>query len=352
MGIDRSRFVVMAAGGTGGHVFPALCLARELQKRGLAVIFATDKRGAKYLAEFKDTAIVYDINTAARSLLYLSLIYCIIKSVFAFLKMKPKIVIGFGGYPSIPFVFAAQILKIKTAIHEQNAVVGKANRLLSKKADMVFTAFEETKGFSRKDTICVGNPTRFDDGYTNVQKPHNDRFTILVFAGSQGAKIFSHEVVAAICEVAKSHEIKVFHQCRKEDVGTVQCLYREAGIAYDVNIFFDNIDELYKASDLVIARSGASTVFEIIGFRKPSILIPYKESINGDQQANAEYLKRKDATIVIEENKLLLENLTMKIFYLIDFKHGLEKMSNHLFEIEIKNASKNMTDSIVHNLSI
>ena len=149
----KVKKIIIAAGGTGGHVFPALCLARELKNNGHNVMFATDKRGLKYLSEFRTNAIIQKINTSSRLKLYFSLVINILFCLFRIMRIKPDLVIGFGGYPSVPFVFAAQILKVKTVIHEQNAIIGKANKLLSKMADLVVTSFTETKGLQRSKKV-------------------------------------------------------------------------------------------------------------------------------------------------------------------------------------------------------
>ncbi|MDR0942643.1 MAG: undecaprenyldiphospho-muramoylpentapeptide beta-N-acetylglucosaminyltransferase [Holosporales bacterium] len=346
------KTIIIAAGGTGGHVFPALCLAREFKKSGYDVIFSTDARGFAYLAEFQNDAIVQDIKTSSRLKLYVSLIFNVLKSMPRLLKLKPSIVVGFGGYPSAPFIFASQILGIKTVIHEQNAVIGKANKLLSKMASQVLTSFKNTKGISKGAKVfCVGNPTRYEAEYPNAEQPSNKLFTILIFGGSQGAKIFSDEIVKAICNIPKFTNIKVFHQGRLEDLSIIKNNYEKAGIKHFVNSFFDNINELYKQADLVISRAGASSVFEIIGFKKPSILIPFKGSINGDQAANAEFLRSHSSAIVINEDVNLRQKLETTIANLINNRNKLLAMSEQLSRLQIPNVTKNMTRLIENKMN-
>jgi UDP-N-acetylglucosamine--N-acetylmuramyl-(pentapeptide) pyrophosphoryl-undecaprenol N-acetylglucosamine transferase len=346
------KTVVITAGGTGGHVFPALCLARELKKNRCDVIFSTDTRGFVYLAEFKDTAIVQNIRTSSRIRLYISLVFNTLKSVRQLLKIKPGIVIGFGGYPSVPFVLASQLLRIKTVIHEQNAIVGKANKLLYKMAFQILTSFENTKGLPKCSKVLhIGNPTRYEDEYQDVKQQNNKLFTILIFGGSQGAKVFANDVVNAICEVSKCIDIKVFQQVRLEDLNIVRDNYEKAKIKYTVSSFFDNINELYKQADLIISRAGASSIFEIIGFQKPSILIPFKGSINGDQEANAGFLKSCYAAIVINENTDLQQKLKVAITDLINDRGKLSSMSKQLTQLRIPNITKNMSRLIENKLN-
>ena len=340
--------IIIAAGGTGGHVFPAVCLAKELKSKGYNITFATDKRGLKYLGNFQNNAIIQKINTSSRLKLYFSLLFNVISKMFHVKHFKPKLVIGFGGYPSVPFVLAAQLLSIKTIIHEQNAVIGKANKLLSKMANLIITSFPKTKGITQSNKVLyLGNPTRFEDKYQNITYSENDIVTILIFGGSQGAKVFSNEVVHAICDLSKTMKLRVFHQGRTEDIDIIKSKYSAFGIENIVSDFFNNMDELYKNSDIVISRSGASSVFEIIGFAKPAILIPYMSSINGDQLANANYLRDNNAVIVVDENADLKYELARAFSKIL--KEKLE-IQNNLKRLQIFDTTKKFAEVIEKRL--
>ncbi len=329
-------------------MFPAVCLADELSERGYKIVFATDKRGVKYLGKYANGAIIQNISTSSRLRLYFSLIRNILKYFLKFVLLKPKMVIGFGGYPSVPFVLIAQILGTKTAIHEQNAVIGKANALLSRKATIIATSFPKTNRliFTVKSK-CVGNPTRFESLYDGIKKPSKQVFTILIFGGSQGAKVFSEVIVDAICELAKTKDIKVFHQGRKNDIEKINQAYSIAGIDCVVREFFKNIGEIYQRSDLVISRSGASSIFEIIGFQKPAILIPYENSINGDQLENAKFLKNHRACVVIREKELTKSKLVKT---LIDINEKMPQISKNLKLLRIREPVKKFADYIEETL--
>ena len=330
--------IVVVAGGTGGHVFPAVCIAKRLVKEGYNVEFITDVRGNKYLSNTDGFHVdKQKINHKSKVGLILGIIVNFTKNIYKFIKNRPACVIGFGGYPSFAPVFVAQLMGIKTIIHEQNAVIGRANALLAYRATRILTAFENTLGILRngrqyKRVRCVGNPTRFDDLYENATRPHNSIFTILVFGGSQGSALFADVIAPAICKLNK-FEVRVFHQARDSDIDRVKGMYINAGINATVSNFFNDIGKLYQASDLVISRSGASTIFEIVGFKIPSILIPYARSVNGDQLANARAIK--NGAVVIEEKDVSVENLYLIILQFIENSSMLTTMSEKLSQYKL-----------------
>ena len=349
--------VVIAAGGTGGHVFPALCLAHALSNKNYKVEFIVDKRGYKYLKNINDNNIsikIQNINNKSRIILYFSVFKNLILNIFKFIFNRPLYIIGFGGYPSFAPVFAGQILRIKNAIHEQNAVIGNANKVLSKLTNNIFISFENTVGIKQNNKIIyTGNPTRYDNLYDSIQqyKINNDEvFTILIFGGSQGAAIFADTVTNTICKLSNKYKIKVYQQSRQEDIDKIKNLYSQYSIEYYVESFFNNINELYTIADLVISRSGASSIFEIIGFKKPSILIPYSKSINGDQIANATYLNQKEAAIVLSDTIITVDILYNKIEYLINNKNELEILSHNLSNINLTNSTINLLENVIKHI--
>ncbi len=309
--------IIVVAGGTGGHVYPALSIANELSSK-FEILFVTDKRGEKYIGENRKNAIIQNINTKNRLYLYISIGINTLKSFCFLIKNRPNCVVGFGGYPSIPFVLAAQLLCIKTIIHEQNAVIGLANKLLSKMATKTLFSFEK-----------YGNPTRFEDiyddfKYTPSQKP---KFKILVLGGSQGSKIITKSVTENLSTLPKDirHNVFVYHQARIEDIDFVKAMYEKSQISYEIQSFFKNMETIYQNVDLVISRSGASTIFEIIGFKLPALLIPFANSINGDQKANAKILEKIGAVKVFDEKDL--GQLAKTIQALYENRNILKKMS-------------------------
>ena len=340
--------IVIAAGGTGGHVFPALCVAQALVQNRYIVEFITDQRGNKYLQNTDGFGItVQHINNTSGFKLYISLVKNIFKGLFTFLFDRPLCVIGFGGYPSFAPVFGAQLLCIKNIIHEQNAIVGGANKVLSILASKIFISFEYTQGLKKSNQIVyTGNPTRYESEYKNVTFPNNEIFTILIFGGSQGAAIFTDIVAKAIAQIFNHFNLKIFQQTRENDINKIKNIYKTNSPNITIRPFFHNISELYKQADLVISRSGASSIFEIIGFKKPSILIPYGKSRNGDQIANAKYLYDKSAAVIFDERYLTTEILSDKIEFLINNKHELSNISNNLAKINVSNS----TDKFINNI--
>ena len=348
--------IIIAAGGTGGHVFPALCLAKALSNKNYKVEFIVDKRGFKYLKDIKDkdsniNISIQNINNKSRIILYFSIIKNIIINIFKFIFNRPLCIIGFGGYPSFAHVFAGQILRIKNAIHEQNAVMGNANKVLSKLTNNIFTSFQNTTGVKTSwKIVYTGNPTRYDALYDSIKEynvNNNEHFTIFIFGGSQGAAIFADTVTNTICKLSNKYKIIVYQQARKEDINKIKELYSEYNIEYYVEPFFNNINELYTIADLIISRSGASSIFEIIGFKKASILLPYSKSINGDQIANATYLGTKDAAIVLNDTIITVDILYNKIEYLINNRHELKIISHNLYNINLTNSTTNLLNNVL-----
>ena len=336
--------IVLVAGGTGGHVFPALCVAKKLNELGYKVEIITDSRGSKYCDNISYIDVtIHKINNKNRLLLYLYILLNLLKNLFKFLINRPNCVIGFGGYPSIAPVLAAQILGIKNCVHEQNAVVGQANKYLSKFASKVLTSFDIVKGLNG---ICVGNPTRFEHLYSNkLPEKSNDIFTILIFGGSQGATIFTDVIAQAICNLASQYKLRIYHQARVSDIEKLISMYEQKNIEFQVLPFFNNMDELYEKANLVISRSGASSIFEIIGFKNISILIPYSKSKNGDQLANAEFLSKNNAAILINESELSIEKIQNTINSVIS--GNFNYISNNISKLKMENCTEKFISQII-----
>jgi UDP-N-acetylglucosamine--N-acetylmuramyl-(pentapeptide) pyrophosphoryl-undecaprenol N-acetylglucosamine transferase len=339
--LQRS-FIAITAGGTGGHVFPATSVAERLFEK-YDILFATDKRGRKYLKKLQGRIIVQSIYTKNRPTLYISLIINLLKSLSFLLMNRPVCVIGFGGYPSVPFVLAAQILGIKTIIHEQNTVMGKANKLLSKFADKVILSF----GW---EGTVIGTPTRFEHLYDNsCYRPSlPPKFTLLILGGSQGSHALTQKVTDCLCSIPRiiRDHMFVYHQARVEDIDHVTRTYQKYDIQSQIQPFFDNLEEIYTKIDLVLARSGASTVFEVIGFKLPSIFIPFNGSINNDQSANANYMQKNGASIVFHED-CPIDILAQKITELYMDRKVLQDMSDNASKLYVDHITKRVVEAII-----
>lgn len=314
------KLVVLSSGGTGGHVFPAQALAQELAHQGFQLALITDKRGESYspspgpisapparkppvgapLAGL-DTYFIKAAGVSGRG--PIAKLVAVSKLVVGYFQarrllkdLSPAVVVGFGGYPTVPTLLAASHLGIKTVIHEQNAVLGRANRFLAPKATRIATAFKVTLYLRNSDharNIWTGNPVRAAiAALHNLPYPvfgHDDPIHLLVVGGSQGASIFSDvtpDALAALPEDLRAR-IRVVQQCRDEDLERVRSIYANAQIDADLRTFFDDIPARIQTAHLLICRAGASTIAEITTAGRPAILAPYPHAVDDHQTVNA-----------------------------------------------------------------
>ncbi|MCB1508418.1 MAG: undecaprenyldiphospho-muramoylpentapeptide beta-N-acetylglucosaminyltransferase [Hyphomicrobiaceae bacterium] len=307
---------LVAAGGTGGHLFPAEALAQELEARGHEVQLVTDERARRFGGAFAsdDVHVVASATLSSRN--PLALMRLAITLVRGFLQsrkllkaLKPAAVIGFGGYPTLPPLMAAQIGGVPTIVHEANAVLGRANRRLSRRARAVAVTFAETageEGLSQK-AVVTGNPVRravLDEAEKGYEAPAPGQpFDLLVFGGSQGARIFADLVPAAVGQMAAAERgrLRIVQQCRPEDLARVRETYDHLGVPAELGSFFVDLPERIAGADLVIARSGASTVAEIAVIGRAAILIPFPHALDNDQKANAAALASEGAAVLAEQ---------------------------------------------------
>jgi UDP-N-acetylglucosamine--N-acetylmuramyl-(pentapeptide) pyrophosphoryl-undecaprenol N-acetylglucosamine transferase len=294
---------MLAAGGTGGHLFPALALAQELKRRGIAVDLVTDMRADRYDAGFPARTIhrVPSASPTGKSPVALArALWSLGRGVVASLRLmrqaRPSAVVGFGGYPCFPPLVAARLLGVPTALHEQNAVLGRANRSLARYVTAIATSFEHTKlldARTRAKARVTGNPVRdlvVDWSSRAYQPPHpGGPYALLVFGGSQGARFFADalpETLALVPERVRSRLVLV-QQCREEDMGRVKEAYWRSGVKAELATFFPNLPEQMAKAHLVIGRAGASTVAELTVMGRPAILVPLPHAIDNDQLQNA-----------------------------------------------------------------
>ena len=293
--------IVLAAGGTGGHLFPAQALAEELNRRGYAVHLMTDERVHDYGKSFP-AAEIHVVPSATLSFskpwllpgkaLRLYSGYAKARSILK--RLKPLAVVGFGGYPSFPPILAASRLKIPSCVHDQNAVMGRANKLLAKWADAVASSFPDLKGLppeaNAKLTI-TGNPVR---DVVLTQKaaayPAFGTFSLLVFGGSQGAQFFGEFMpkVFAAMTAEERKGIRLTQQVRQENMAAVSGAYAELGLDCELSPFFMDMPARIAAAHLVVCRSGASTIAELGVIGRPAIMVPLPHAIDNDQLRNAE----------------------------------------------------------------
>jgi len=311
-----SVFILMA-GGTGGHLFPAMALAQELQRRGHVIHLMTDHRVESYGADFPARE-VHIVPSATPSLSNpikfvsggLRILQGTGVAMGQIRKIKPAAVIGFGGYPTFPPFLAASLMGVPGILHEANAVLGRANRALARFADVLALGFANAKfseGFNIEKSN-TGNPVR--DKVTAVADvPYPplaeiDPIRLLIFGGSQGARAFADIVPPAIALLPEEirQRLRVVQQCRPEDLDRVAEAYRLAKVNVDLAAFFDDLPERMASSHLIISRSGASTVAELGVVGRPAILIPLPGAIDADQKENARFVDNAGGGWIAEQD--------------------------------------------------
>lgn len=315
------RPIVLASGGTGGHLFPAQSLAETLSKRGHPLVIVTDQRGAAFpQLEGKISVIRMKLNKGsgmfALPILLLSLFWSFLKCIALFCRLRPSLVVGFGGYPSLSTVFAAQVLRIPTVIHEQNAILGRANRFLARGAWTVATSFEEVGHLSKSvPAIMTGNPVRpkIANIHEKLYIPPSvsGAFRIFVMGGSQGAKIFSEVIPRAISKLSEAQQkrLHIVQQARPEYIEQTQKSYQDHGINAVVHSFFEDVDLQLEHCHLFIGRSGASTVAEIAVSGRPAIFVPYPYATDNHQLLNARTICKGGGGWVISQEDFTIPNL-------------------------------------------
>jgi UDP-N-acetylglucosamine--N-acetylmuramyl-(pentapeptide) pyrophosphoryl-undecaprenol N-acetylglucosamine transferase len=326
---ENLPLVVVAAGGTGGHLFPAEALAVALGGRGVAIDLATDERAAHYGHEFpaRQTHIIPSATVRGRDPVSLArtsfrLAHGTLRAFRLLGRLKPAAVVGFGGYPTIPPVLAAAWRRIPTLIHEQNGVMGRANRLLSTRVRAIATSFPGA--LAREPALAAkathtGNPVR--PAVIEAAKVHYvppgrpGPINLLVFGGSQGARIMADIVPPAIelLPLATRVNLAITQQARPEDTGRVQAIYTRLGIRAEIAPFFADLPARIAQSHLVVSRSGASTVAELAAIGRPAILVPLPHALDQDQLANAAVLEQAGGAIRIDQTAFTPDKLASEI---------------------------------------
>lgn len=349
--------IVIAAGGTGGHMFPAQSLAEEMLSRGWRVKLSTDDRGARYAGGFPDvvevevkpSATFARGGLAAKLGVPFKLTGGVMQALRAFRQDRPTLVAGFGGYPSIPALAAAILMKLPRLIHEQNGVLGRVNQVLATRVDAVACGTWPTTLPDGIEGHHVGNPVRASIAKRAASPyiaPGDYPMEALVTGGSQGARILSDVVPEALSRLPEAvrRNLRVAHQARPEDIERVTDFYANAGLAADVQPFFDDMPTRMADAQLVIARSGASTVADLSVIGRPSILIPYAAATGDHQTANARALAQAGAAILIPERKLTPESLAEQAELILTHADGASRMARAALSVAIPDAAHRLAD--------
>ncbi len=355
--------IVLATGGTGGHVFPAEALAAELAARGCRLALFTDRRGGAFGGRLNeiDTYRIRAGGIAGKSpvdrLMSTAEIGLGTMQAWQLLKqLRPAAAVGFGGYASVPTMTAATFTGMRTAIHEQNAVLGRANRLLAGRVNRIATAFKEVRSVpagAEAKVVRTGMPVRpmigavRDRAYPPLDG--DSPLDILVFGGSQGAHALSQVVPQALgmLDPRFKDRLRVVQQCREEDIAAVRGQYGSFGIDADLRPFFDDIPERYAAAHLVICRSGASTVAELTAIGRPAIMVPYPHAIDDHQAFNAHALDDAGGGWLMPEKSFAADALAARLDSLFSLPKLLEKAAAAAKAAGVPNAVATLADMVM-----
>jgi len=352
--------IMLTAGGTAGHMFPANSLASELSERGYRVVFVTDQRGKNYQPDASgvDIRCIAAGGVAGKSLLaklrsFGELAVGFVQSLWILQRNKPDAVIGFGGYASVPVMMAAKLGGFPAALHEQNAVLGRANRLFASNVKSIGTCFDKIEGLAPEDmakVIRTGLPVRQavaeveNKAYPEINQ--DTQWNLMITGGSQGARVFSDVVPEAIGLLDESlrKNIRITQQCRPEDIERVRKAYEEFDVMADLNQFFPDLPEKIAAAHLVIGRAGASTVAEVTVIGRPTILVPYPYAIDDHQSHNAHALDEVGAGWLMPESSFTPAALAERLSSLISMPTLLQKAASSAKLAGTPDASKKLAD--------
>ena len=332
--------LLIAAGGTGGHMFPAQALAEAMIANGWRVKLSTDARGARYAGGFPKAVEIVELSSAtfargglaARLAVPFRIAGGIVSALLSSLRDKPDVVVGFGGYPSIPALTAAWVLRRPRMIHEQNGVLGRVNTVFARRVDKVACGTWPTSLPSGVEGVHTGNPVRalvLERAGAGYIAPGDYPMELLVIGGSQGARILSQVVPAAVAALPETlrHHLRVAHQARAEDLPTVVAAYAEAGVRAEVEPFFTDIPRRLSEAQLVISRSGASSVADISVIGRPSILVPFAAATGDHQTANARGLVDAGAAVMMTEAQLDAAGLSAQMVAVLQNPQRAEDMA-------------------------
>jgi len=358
--------VLLAAGGTGGHLFPAEALAEALARRGCTIDLATDDRAERYGKRFPARQIHVIASETVRSRNPVSLArtgaimsLALLRATMLLRRIKPAVVVGFGGYPTLAPVLAATWRRIPTVIHEQNAIMGRANKLLAPKVSAIATSF--TGVLDRAPALAAkaahtGNPVRpavlAAAAMPYPELAREGLFRLLVFGGSQGARIMSQIVPAAIERLDQALRVRLLlaQQTRAEDLAEVRDAYGRTGISAEVAAFFPDLPARIAAAHLVVARAGASTVAELAAIGRPAILVPLPHALDQDQAANAAVLQAAGGAIALRQDDFTPSRLAAEITALAAAPERLVAMAAAAGSAGAIDAAERLADLVLRHI--
>lgn len=350
-----SAHVIIAAGGTGGHMFPAQALSEVMLRRGWRVTLSTDARGARYTDGFSHAVEVRQVASASfarggvlgKLLAPFRIAAGIVAATARMWREKPDVVVGFGGYPTIPALAAAWLTRTPCMIHEQNGVLGRVNRLFARRVDIVACGTWPTLLPEGVEGIHTGNPVRaavLERAGAPYMPPGDWPMSLLVIGGSQGARILSEVVPAAIAKLPERLRglLRIAQQARAEDLQRVIDIYASTGLRAEVEPFFRDIPRRLSEAQLVISRAGASSVADIAVIGRPAILIPYAQATADHQTVNAQSLVGVEAAVMITEAKLTPDRLAEAIQSILSEPAKADQMAQAALSAGVPDAAQRL----------
>jgi UDP-N-acetylglucosamine--N-acetylmuramyl-(pentapeptide) pyrophosphoryl-undecaprenol N-acetylglucosamine transferase len=357
--MSSARSILLAAGGTGGHLFPAAALAAALMKRGAEVELATDNRALKFGGDFPARAIhafpaatIMGAGALAKARASLTLSAGLAAAAFKLRRMRPRAVVGFGGYPTVPPLLAAWLLRIPTVLHEQNAVMGRANLFLSPHVNRIACGFPDLKGVDQAKARMTGNPVRpAVIAAAAIPYPEHvgQRLNLLVTGGSQGARVMADVVPAAIALMNPDQRqwIRLTQQARGEDSARVAAACARMSFPVEIAEFFPDLPGRIAAAHLVIGRAGASTVSELAVIGRASVLVPFPHALDQDQAANAAALAKSGGAIVVPQNEFTPERLATILRDALAAPAKLETAAAAAKSVSVPDAAERLADLVL-----
>jgi UDP-N-acetylglucosamine--N-acetylmuramyl-(pentapeptide) pyrophosphoryl-undecaprenol N-acetylglucosamine transferase len=353
--------VLLAAGGTGGHLFPAEALALVLGKRGITIDLATDHRAAHFKFPARAVHLIPSATLRGRNPIALARTAALLalgsaKAWRLIGQIRPAVIVGFGGYPTVPPLWAASLRGVPTVLHEQNGVMGRANRLLAPCVTAIATSFPTLARLDprvQSKITFTGNPVRPQviaaSAMPYVAPGSSEKLRLLVFGGSQGARVMSDIVPATIGRMTPDLRARliVVQQARPEDLNAVRDTYARLGVEAECGAFFADLPQRLAAAHLVISRSGASTVAELSAIGRPAILVPLPHALDQDQFANAGVLEQAGGAIRIEQRDFTPERLASEIKALAGEPGRLMRMAQGAKSAGTIDAAERLADIVI-----
>ena len=360
-GEKSSKLALLCAGGTGGHLFPAEALAIALAKRGVTVDLATDTRAAHFKFPARAVHLIPSATVRGRDPLSLARTVALLargtlKAWMLIGRIRPAVVVGFGGYPTVPPLLAASWRGVPTVLHEQNGVMGRANRLLASRVTQIATGFPTLTNLDARlqnKVAFTGNPVRpqvIEAAATPYAQPAPDGLLhLLVFGDSQGAHVMAEIVPAAFERLAPElrARLRVVQQARAEDLEAVQSAYARLGVKADCAPFFSDLPKRMAAAHLIVSRSGASTVAELAAIGRPAILVPLPHALDQDQAANAGMLEAAGGALRLMQRDFTPERLAAEIAQLAAEPGRLTRMAASAKSTGTLNAAEQLADVVM-----